>query len=266
MYSLSVLRKPRPSAGRGVDELKFGLDDVFHRAERLEMLFPDGGENAVPGMDQITDFPDVAGAFSAHLGDQDLMGRPERLPDGAHHSQGGVVTLGGHQDIVFDRKQRMEEILGAGFPITAGDTDRQKPRHGLEPPPGVLHIPVREGLFQRTEQEIRHQGPDPDHQGIERRHADAPHPVDEKGAGEDQEQKQRLHAEQAPDAVGEDQRLFGLFGYVETGGQKQHGPGGVIGIDAGQPHDRQQQGGQQPAKVDHLLLVILAPLRYRSFR
>lgn len=112
----------------GVGQLELGGNDVVNGLEGFQMLLPDGGEDAVPGMNQVADFPDIAGVFGPHLRNKHLMGRPQPLPDSAHHPHGGVVAFGRHEDVVFHGQEVVEKVLRAGLAIAAGDAHHDEVR------------------------------------------------------------------------------------------------------------------------------------------
>ncbi|MNC18873.1 hypothetical protein D3C75_667940 [compost metagenome] len=65
------------------------------------MLGSDGRENPVLGLGQLAELTDIANLLGAHLGNKNLMGRPQMLSDGAGDAHRSVEALGCHEHAVL---------------------------------------------------------------------------------------------------------------------------------------------------------------------
>ena len=218
----------------GIPQLKFGFDNIVDRLEALEVLGADRGKDTEARVDDVADFLDVADVPGPHLAEEDLVGRAEGGADRLDDAHRRVVALGGHQDVEFCREELAEEELDTRLAVAAGDADHLEGGHFFQHPLGVVDIPVVDPLFNRAVDKIGGEDVvaggkmgggkdnpqpqrDPQRAGSHRR--------DEEGEDGGQQGQQAEGDEHPLDPGGVNQRLFGLPGASEVGGEGEEEDG-----------------------------------------
>ena len=134
---------------QGADKIILGVDDVFHRFEGIQMLWPHGYQHADGGVDKVSQLLDILAVARAHFSQENLMRGLQPFADDAGKPHGGVETGRGGEHIVLLRKQGVEDDLDAGFAIAARDADADQILLRIQLALRVAHIHALNALFKR---------------------------------------------------------------------------------------------------------------------
>ena len=119
---VAAIQDDGPASRNRCGEVAFFARDRFARAHEFEMREADVGNDRDVRLRQLRERRDLAGMIHADLPDADLVAR-RRLEHGARQADVIVEIALRFRDAKAVRQDRRSEILGARFPVAAGDGD-----------------------------------------------------------------------------------------------------------------------------------------------
>lgn len=90
------------------------------------MLGADGGENGIIGRGHAAKFGDFASGIGSHFGEEIIEVVDKLCVKDAFETKDSVEGTGSSQGRLVGVEDLEEEILGCGFTVRAGDTDKGK--------------------------------------------------------------------------------------------------------------------------------------------